>query len=49
MLGRVRTGLRIPYALNTWLTLEARRQGMSKNALILTILQNWAKKQVNEQ
>ncbi len=35
---RVRAGLRIPYELNTWLILEARKQGISKNALILQIL-----------
>lgn len=49
-MNRVRTGLRIPYNLNTWLILEARRLGISKNALILQILNEWvrtnAKKEV---
>ncbi len=45
---RARTGLRIPYELNTWLTLEAQKQGFSKNALILKIL--WKhKKQRDEE
>ena len=35
---RTRTGLRIPYDLNTWLVLEAQKQGISKNAYILQIL-----------
>lgn len=35
---RTRAGLRIPYDLNTWLILEARKQGISKNAYILKIL-----------
>ena len=39
---RVRAGLRIPYELNTWLVLEAQKQGISKNALILQILWEWA-------
>ena len=42
---RVRAGLRIPYDLNTWLVLEAKRQGMAKNALILQILWDWANNQ----
>ena len=40
---RVRAGLRIPYELNTALILEARRMGISKNALILQVLDEWAK------
>jgi len=40
MQERVRAGLRIPYDLNTWLILEAEKQGLSKNALILKILWN---------
>ena len=39
---RVRAGLRIPYDLNTALILEARRMGISKNALILQVLNEWA-------
>lgn len=35
---RVRAGLRIPYELNTKLILEARKMGISKNALILQML-----------
>lgn len=42
---RIRTGLRIPFDLNTWLILEAQKQGISKNALILKILWEWADKQ----
>lgn len=41
---RVRVGLRIPYDLNTWLVLEAKRQGITKNALVLQILWEWANK-----
>lgn len=41
---RIRTGLRIPYELNTWLILEARKHGVSKNALILMILKDYFKK-----
>ncbi|MCX4268486.1 MAG: hypothetical protein OSJ62_07450 [Lachnospiraceae bacterium] len=37
----VRTGLRLPYDLNTWLILEAKNYGIPKNALILQILWNW--------
>ena len=43
MRERVRSGLRIPYDLNTWLILEAKKLGYSKNALILQILQSWLK------
>ena len=39
---RIRTGLRIPYALNTWLIGEAEKLGVSKNALILRILWEWS-------
>lgn len=42
---RVRSGLRIPYELNTWLIEESRKHGMAKNALILQILWDWVKKQ----
>lgn len=42
--NRVRSGLRIPYDLNTWLIQEADKQGYSKNALILQILREWMKK-----
>ncbi len=37
----VRAGLRLPYDLNTWLILEAKKHGIPKNALILQILWNW--------
>lgn len=40
-LERVRAGLRIPYDLNTKLILLARKRGISKNALILDILQEY--------
>ncbi len=43
MKERARAGLRIPYDLNTWLSLEADKMGISKNSLILQILQSWAK------
>ena len=42
---RVRSGLRLPYDLNTWLIQEAKKQGVAKNALILQILWDWAKRQ----
>lgn len=38
MSDRVRTGLRIPCELNTWLISEEKKQGISKNALILKFL-----------
>ena len=41
MIERVRTGLRIPYDMNTELVLEAKQIGISKNALILQILRKW--------
>ena len=44
---RVRTGLRIPYEMNTWLILEARNCGITKNALILQILRDWIKNHPN--
>ena len=45
---RVRSGLRIPYELNTWLILEAQKNGISKNALILQILREWVEKEGNK-
>ena len=42
---RTRAGLRVPYELNTWLVLEAQKQGISKNALILKILWEYRKKE----
>lgn len=39
--ARVRSGLRIPYEMNTRLIMEARDCGISKNALILQILHDW--------
>ncbi|CUQ22563.1 Uncharacterised protein [Anaerotruncus colihominis] len=44
---RVRAGLRIPYDLNTWLIQEAKKQGVTKNALILQILWDWVKHNVS--
>lgn len=44
----VRTGLRLPYDLNTWLILEAKKYGIPKNALILQILWNWMEQKENE-
>ena len=41
---RVRSGLRIPYDLNTWLIQEAKKQGITKNAMILQILWDWAER-----
>lgn len=46
---RVRTGLRIPYDLNTWLVLEAQKKFISKNAVILQILWDWAEAHGMEQ
>lgn len=45
---RVRTGLRIPYELNTWLIQAAKKQGIAKNALILQILWSWAERNGKE-
>ena len=44
----VRAGLRLPYDLNTWLILEAKKHGIPKNALILQILWNWMEQKENE-
>ena len=41
----IRSGLRIPYDLNTWLILEAKKIGITKNALVLQILWDWVKKE----
>lgn len=41
---RIRTGLRIPYEMNTKLILIAEKQGISKNALILNILWEYLKR-----
>lgn len=38
---RMRTGLRVPFDLNTQLILQANQKGISKNALILQILWEW--------
>lgn len=46
---RVRSGLRIPYDLNTWLIQEAEKQGIAKNALILQILRDFVKKNEADQ
>ena len=45
---RVRIGLRIPYDLNTWLILEAQKQGRTKNGLVCQILYDWVKKERSE-
>lgn len=34
-MARLRLRLRVPYDLNNWLTQEAEKQGIAKNALIL--------------
>lgn len=41
MKERIRTGLRIPYEINTKLIFAAEACGISKNALILQILWEW--------
>lgn len=43
-MARVRAGLRIPYEQNTKLILTAERLGVSKNALILQILNQYLEK-----
>lgn len=48
MKERVRTGLRIPYEMNTELILEAQRAGVSKNALILQILREWLEEKMQK-
>lgn len=40
---KVRTGLRIPYKMNTELIFIAKEYGVSKNALMLEILRSWVK------
>ena len=40
---RTRAGLRVPMDLNTVLILAAKRMGVSKNALMLQILRDWAR------
>ena len=42
---RVRSGLRIPYELNTWLILKAKDMGISKNALMLQIFREWVERE----
>ena len=37
----VRVGLRIPYELNTWLILEAKKRGLTKNGLVIQLLWNY--------
>ncbi|HBG1232789.1 hypothetical protein RYE12_17105 [Clostridioides difficile] len=49
LVNRVRTGLRIPYDLNTKLILIAEERGMSKNSLILHILWNYIKEVESEE
>ena len=49
MTTRIRAGLRIPFDLNTALILAAQKQGISKNALILQILWDWAKQHRHDQ
>lgn len=49
MKDRARTGLRIPYELNTWLILRAEKMGVSKNALILQILGEWIENRKREE
>lgn len=48
MITRVRAGLRIPYELNTILTLSSQKMGISKNALILQILREWVKQNASD-
>lgn len=45
---RVRSGLRIPYDLNTWLITEAKKQGIAKNAFILQIIWEWIERRERE-
>lgn len=47
-LERIRTGLRVPYDLNTELIFIARKRGQTKNALILQILWEWINKDEKE-
>ena len=41
MIQRVRTGLRVPYEMNTILIKIAEKKGISKNSLMLQILWKW--------
>ena len=43
--NRIRTGLRIPIELNAELIIRAKKDGISKNALILQILREWLEQQ----
>lgn len=45
----VRTGLRIPYDLNTWLIAESSRRGVTKNAFVLQILWERAKQEKQQE
>ena len=49
MENRVRTGLRIPYDLNTKLIFIARKHGISKNALMLDILRHYVENIKNKE
>lgn len=43
-MNKVRTGLRLPMEMNTELILKAKELCVSKNSLILFILQEWLKR-----
>lgn len=42
---RERVGLRLPHDLNLWLFYEAKRQGVTKNALVAQILRSRMEKE----
>lgn len=44
MTSKVRSGLRIPYDMNTILIKMAEERGISKNALMLQALWEWIKR-----
>ena len=43
-LERKRTGIRIPYEMNTQLTLAAQKAGLTKNTAITLAIKDWLKK-----
>lgn len=44
-MDRVRSGLRLPMDMNEQLLESAKKKGISKNALILTVLNEWIQQQ----
>lgn len=47
-MDRVRSGLRLPVDMNEQLLEEAKKKGISKNALILIVLNDWIQEHEKE-